>query len=241
MFLVGLLGTGTAAAAGGAAASTAAGAAAASTAAAAGAGAAAGWGTVAGAMSATVGASIPLAPMAISSGLTFGQVLGMASTGFSLASAGASLFGGIQGQQQAAFNTELQAQQASLDAEQGMIDVKNEEIRGKQESNQIMDTLRQTIAAQRVAAGANGLDFSFGTPASLEKSTARLAEAQLSTARSDTQMNVLARRRQALVSRYNATNARISGAASGRNSLYQGISQAAGTLINLEDRSLARG
>lgn len=112
------------------------------------------------------------------------------TTGMSLASMAGDIFGGASAGRAAADQLRQQAQQDFLTAKQ-------EELQGQQEQNDIRANLLQTIASQRLAYSGAGIDFSFGTPASLEQSRTRQAEMQLSTSRDNARLKTLARRRQA--------------------------------------------
>lgn len=148
-------------------------------------------------------------------------------TGLSLASMAASLFGGVQ-------QGKAQVDALTRQAEQDMLSAKQEEVKGKQEANDITDALLQTIAKQRLAFSGAGLDPSFGTATSLADETRRIAEMQLSTSRDNAQNIVLSRRRQGL-SRLEQRNSVST------NSLLTGIASAAGTASDMFDRRARRG
>ena len=118
-----------------------------------------------------------------------GSLLSTLSSGFTLASMASDIFGGFSAGDAA-------AQQLTQQAEQDLMNAKQEELAGKQESNDIMDNLLQTIATQRLAYSGAGVDFSFGTPDALEKNRTKQAEMQLSTSRDNTKLKTLARRRE---------------------------------------------
>ena len=87
------------------------------------------------------------------------------------------------------------AQQLAQQAEEDFLSAKQDELQGKQEQNDINENLLQTIASQRLAFSGAGIDFSFGSPASLERNRTRQAEMQLGTSRDNARIKTLARRR----------------------------------------------
>lgn len=146
--------------------------------------AAAGSGTAAAAGTAAAGAT------AAAGGLSMASILPTLKVGLSLASMAGDIFGGISEGRAA-------ADQLTQQAEQDLMNARQEELAGKQEQNDITQNLIQTIATQRLAFASGGGDFSFGSPAALERNRTRLAEMQLSTSRDNTRLKTLARRRQA--------------------------------------------
>lgn len=123
-------------------------------------------------------------------GTAAGSILPYLSGGLTLASMSSSLFGGMS--QGRAASEQLRQQ-----AEQDMLNARQEELIGQQQANDISENLLQTIAAQRLAYSGAGIDFSFGTPASLETNLRRQAEMQMGTSRDNTRLKTLARRREA--------------------------------------------
>jgi hypothetical protein len=85
--------------------------------------------------------------------------------------------------------------QLEQQAEQDFLDAKQQELAGKQEQNDIMSNLLQTVASQRLAYSGAGIDLGFGTPAALERNLSRQAEMQLGTSRDNAKIKTLARRR----------------------------------------------
>lgn len=149
------------------------------------------------------------------------------STGLSLASMVSELFGAQQ-------SGEAQYRQLTQQAQENLIQAKQEELKGKQESNDIMDQMLQTIAAQRLAFSSAGIDPSFGTPVSLAENARNLAERQLGTSRDNARLQVLARRRS-------ADNRIIEAGSAQSSATLKGLSGAGGTLATLIDRRLQRG
>lgn len=149
------------------------------------------------------------------------------STGLTLASMASSVFGGMQEGKAASAALEAQAKEDLLAARQ-------EELKGKQQANDIMESMLQNIAAQRLAFSGAGVDPSFGTPAALASNTRKLAEAQLGTSRDNTIMLATSRRRSA--------NARMQERESAfMTPVMKGVGAAIGTGANLLAAREARG
>ncbi|MDP2206982.1 MAG: hypothetical protein Q8K65_11830 [Alphaproteobacteria bacterium] len=163
------------------------------------------------------GAGIPLVAGTAAAG--GGSLLSMLSTGFSMASMASDLFGGIMGGAQ-------QSQALEMQAREGLLAAKNDELRGKQEANDIMENMIQTIAQQRLAFSGAGIDSGFGSAAALADNTRRLAERQLDTSRLNTSIGVLQRRRQAAASLSQRSGAMF-------QSVAAGVGSAGKTMTNL--------
>lgn len=159
----------------------------------------------------------------------------------SFASAASTLFGGFQQASAAEDQAEQQARSINLQADQDLLDAKQEELRGKQESNDILERLNSTMAQQRVAAAANGLDINFGTPVNIADTTQRRGELQLSTTRNDAQSRALSRRRQATQRRIGAANTLSAGISEAQSARFKGITGAASTIGNNYYRGVVRG
>lgn len=143
-----------------------------------------------GTAAAAAGSAIGPVTAAASGMATIGSTLSVLSTGLSLASMASDIFGGASAGKSAGTQLMLQAQQ-------DMLNSKQEALAGQQEANDIQDNLLQTIAQQRLAYSGAGIDFSFGSPAALEKNLSKRAEMQFGTSRDNAQMKTLARRREA--------------------------------------------
>lgn len=169
------------------------------------------------------------------------SIMSMLSTGLSLASAGLSLFGGMQAGDDAEANAAFQARALEMQAKDDELAAKQEELRGKQEANDMTSDMIRTISAQRLTAAANGLDFTFGTPDSVTKTTRNIAEAQLSIGREDAQMKALSRRRQAAERRLEGANVRISGGRDASAARMRGIAGAVSSVGDLAMRRAERG
>jgi len=124
----------------------------------------------------------------LASALGSGSILSMLGTGLSLASMAGDIFGGASAGR-------AEAEKLRQQAEQDFLNAKQEELAGKQEANDINENLIQTISEQRLAYSGAGIDFSFGTPASLERSMTQRAEMQLGTSRDNARLKTLARKR----------------------------------------------
>lgn len=149
------------------------------------------------------------------------------STGLSLASMSAAIFGGQREGKAASEALKNQSDESLLIARQ-------EELKGKQDANDILQNMIQTIAAQRLAFSGAGVDPSFGTPASLAENTRTLAESQLSSSRDNTMLQVLSRRREAFTSLSERDSAYA-------NPIVKGVTSAVGTGADLVARRIARG
>ena len=147
------------------------------------------WLSTAGSLASIAGAGGTAGAIA-SAGLGASSLLSTLGTGLSLASMASDIFGGASAGKAA-------AEQLQQQAEQDFLNAKQEELKGQQEQNDIKENLLQTIASQRLAYSGAGVDFSFGTPASLERNMKRQAEMQLGTTRDNARIKTLARRRGA--------------------------------------------
>lgn len=167
--------------------------------------------------------------------------LGKLSEGLNLGSAALKLFSANEAAKAGTAAAAQQARSLLLSAEDDAIEARREEIRGKQESNDIMDRLLRTVASQRLAAAANGVDIDFGTVPALAENARDLAATQLSIAREDAQVRSLSRQRQAVERRIEAANV-VSGAKSkARATKIAGAAGAIGTLAELAQRRKERG
>jgi hypothetical protein len=156
-----------------------------------------------------------------------GSILSSLTSGLSMASMAASLFGGMS-------NGKAQERKAEMEARGMELDAKQTELQGREDANAIMDNMIQTIAAQRLAFSGAGVDPSFGTPRSLADSARNIAEMQLGTSRANTRNGVLARRRNAVATRIDGTNQRV-------QSTVQGIASAGDKLTTFLSRRQNRG
>jgi hypothetical protein len=145
------------------------------------------WLSTAGSLS-SIAAAGGTAGSIASAGLTASSVLSTLGTGLTLASMASDIFGG-------ASEGKAAAEQLTQQAEQDFLEAKQAELQGQQEQNDINQNLAQTIAEQRLAYSGAGIDFSFGTPASLERDMTRRAEMQFATSRDNARIRALARRR----------------------------------------------
>lgn len=170
-----------------------------------------------------------------------GSALSALSTGLTLASASSSLFGGLQ--QASALKTQgaQEAWALNMTAREDMLSAKEEVTRGKEEANDIMDAMIQTIGQQRVAAAANGMDIGFGTPVSVENATRDLANLQLGVTRSDAQIRSIARRRQSYATRQRASAVRSASQQNAGSALMSGAAGAGQAIGALVDRRIQRG
>jgi hypothetical protein len=163
------------------------------------------------------------------------------STGLTLASAATSLF---QGNQQAAavpMQVMPEARALTFESEQDEMEARQIEIDAQRESNDLMERLNRTLAGQRLAFSANGVDPSFGTPVSVAENSRKEANLQASRTREDAKLRALTRRRQAqerLIERgslFTAAESRMGSLRTG------GYVKAAGTVADLIDRRAGRG
>lgn len=161
--------------------------------------------TSAGSSAATTAASTAATTAAASSSASSIFTLSNLFSGLSLASMASDIFGGFA-------EGKAASDQLSQEAQQNFMSAKQDELQGQQQQNDINENLRQTIATQRLAYSGAGIDFSFGTPAKLEKSLQNQAEMQLGTSRDNAMLKSLARRRAgyiALSQRSQAQNAPV--------------------------------
>ncbi|PZQ48894.1 MAG: hypothetical protein DI551_00760 [Micavibrio aeruginosavorus] len=174
-------------------------------------------------------------------GMTSASILGAVSNGLTLASAFSSLFGGMQDAQ---FIKDQGAQQAyalEMSAREDALDASQEALRGKQETNDMLDNLIQTVASQRLQAAAGGVDPNFGTPVSVNENARNLANRQMGVTRQDAQIRALARRRQSWARREDALNTTSAASQKASSAVLGGIAQAGGSVGTLISRRIARG
>lgn len=111
--------------------------------------------------------SLPMAGAAAGGGLGLGSVMSLASSAF-------DLIGGVmEGNQQDAYYR-ARAEQSQFNARQAL-------LQGMQSENAIREQMLKTLAAQRAAFGAAGVDLSSGTPQDVQQQTIEEANRQLST------------------------------------------------------------
>lgn len=191
---------------------------------------------------AALGANI-VADSAISAGAV-GQgfsALSALNTGFTLASAGLSLFGGMQQSDAIAQQTKAEVRALEIQATDDMIAARQEELAGRQVALDIQDRLNRTISAQRLAFAANGVDPLFGTPMEVAAESRTIAGRQMSVTRSDAALRGLSRRRSA-AERIVARGARIqSGSAAGSSAMLSGISGSVGAGLSYIGSEARRG
>ena len=163
------------------------------------------------------------------------------STGLTLASASSALFGGFG--QADAFKAQAsqEAYALNMSAREETLAAKEETLRGKRETNNIMDNLVQTIASQKLAYAANGVDIGFGTPVSVNESTRRLTDLQMGVTRDDARIRSMARRRGATATREQALNTITAGKQKSSAAMTGGFSSAGSSIANLIDRRISRG
>lgn len=205
--------------------------------------AAAGTGISAGAMSlASAGTLLPGTLFTAGTGaIAGGSILSMLSNGLNLASAGLSLFGSDQAATSTMRQMEWAAREREIQSKDDEAAAKQEELRGKQEANDLTERMIRTISAQRLTSAANGLDISFGTPVSVEKTTQDIADSQMSTTRIDAQIRAISRRRQAqerLLDRSNIIMSGVENANAQRLAGYGGVLKTGAQYL---DRRVSRG
>lgn len=180
-----------------------------------------------GAVPAAAGAMGPLLPTAGLIGSGGALTLSGLATGFSLASIATSFIGSNSAANAQTAQARQEASALRLSSESDLLDAKQAELQGKQEANDIMDRLKQALASQRLAASANGIDPSFGTPVSVAESTRDLAETQLNTSRENTRILAASRRSQAYARLEESANRLNSGYASSGATRVSGLTSAA--------------
>lgn len=160
--------------------------------------------------------------------------LNLGSMALDLFAGGAQAYGIKQEAKQAASALEFQSKDILLQAKQ-------EEIKGQQTSNQIMDAMLQTIAGQRAGFAAAGMDIGFGTPVSLEASTRKLAERKTGVTKGDALMMAVTRRKQSAAILEERANVLSTGEYSATAALAEGGIRAYDTYAEMVRRKVARG
>lgn len=169
------------------------------------------------------------------------SVMDALSTGLTLASVAQSLSGGRQQGGAIAMDTLAQADALSFEAEEDLLEARDEEIAGEREANNILERINRSLASQQLAFSANGIDVSFGTPQNVAANTQKIGEAQASTTRQDARVRAFSRRRQAnerLISRGNILQ---SGAAQSSAAVQSGVTSAINTAAESVFRRVNRG
>lgn len=160
--------------------------------------------------------------------------MNLASMGLSLFSGAAQGYGDVAQAKQKSQALQFQAQDQQMQAKQ-------ETIRGQEQSNQIMDNMVQTLAAQRLAFSGNGMDLNFGTPVSDAASTQKLAEAQAGVTQNNASLAASTRRRQSYALQQDAANTLSNGYMSAAGDMGRGVVSAYSSNANLVQRSINRG
>lgn len=173
--------------------------------------------------------------------LSMGTALSTLSTGLTFASVGSSLFGGMQQASAIRAQSEQEAYALNMAAREDTLEAKQEAVRGKQETNDMMENLMQTIASQRLAYINNGVDPGFGTPENLGEATRDFANLQMGMTRRDAQIRTIARRRQAFARREESLNTISRGKSGATSALLEGVGRAGGGVADLITRRQARG
>lgn len=169
-----------------------------------------------------------------------GLTLSTLASGMSLASGALSLFGD-NGAKDALASSQAQARALELQSQEERIAAKQEELAAKESGNAVLDRLNRTLASQRLAFSANGVDGDFGSAKALAENSIEGAGRDLALTREDTVQRLLARRRQSselLRQRGIVLANGMSGANAARR---QGAIGAVTTFGNYLDRRIARG
>jgi hypothetical protein len=169
------------------------------------------------------------------------DILERLSTGLNLGSAAMRLFASEEAAQANITQARQIARGLELDAQQSVLEARQEELRGKQESNDILDNLRRTIAAQQLAGATNGIDISFGSVPALADNARERADRQLSISREDALIRSLSRRRQAVEQRISAANTITAAKQKNRSTRISGVASAIGTVAQKLEREKRRG
>lgn len=196
-----------------------------------------------GASAATTGALTSMGTAAATS-LMGGTALSLSSLfsgGLTLASAGMQLMSGFQQSQGILEQSKADARALELQSNDQILAAKNEELRGKQDANDILDTLNKTLASQRLGFSQNGVDPLSGTASAVAKNTSKTANLSLGTSRMDATMRSITRRRQAqemLIQRGNVLRRGVSDSGAAKLS---GFGTSASTITDLYTRRINRG
>ena len=165
----------------------------------------------------------------------------LASGGLTMASASLSLFGGSQAGDVARAHAQSTAQALTLRSGEERLQARQEELAAKQSGNAVLDRLNRTLAAQRLAFSANGVDGDFGTGAAIAENAFDAAGDEIMLSRADANMRILARRRQSheLLRQRGIVLARGSRDAAGAQ--MQGVASGLSALSDLSHRRTRRG
>lgn len=181
----------------------------------------------------------PPAPQAKEdSGLDFGSLF---STGLTLAGSASRYYGARQQASAMLQSAGMEAQALRLQATDMGLEAQREQLRGRQDANLLMDELRQTIAAQRLASAANGVDISFGTPVSVNNAAQNLSDRQMGVLQADTMTKVLARRKQGASLNMEASNIQTRAKSEAKITKRTGAVEALGGIAELVQRRIDRG
>ncbi|MDI1227356.1 MAG: hypothetical protein PSY14_06715 [bacterium] len=168
-------------------------------------------------------------------------ISGLLAHGLNLGSSFSDMFAGqLEGlghtldARQKSSSLEMQAREQELQAQQEL-------IKGKQDANDVLDNLVQTIAQQKLTFAANGIDPNFGTPVSTYEATKEIAGRQMSVTRENATMNALSRRRQAAAFRAEGANTVSNAKWQSAGSVFQGTVRAGGTYADEAMRRINRG
>lgn len=171
-------------------------------------------------------------------GVSFSSLL---SGGLTLASAGASLMGGVSQSRMIAEEALAEMRSLDLQSRDQELQARQAELQGKQEANNILEDLTRTIAAQRLAFSANGFDPLTGTAESVYRQTSRAADLSLGTSRQDAVLRAMTRRRQAQEMIYQRGVTSLRSRAESSAALTSGAVSALGTLGDYVTRQVDRG
>lgn len=169
------------------------------------------------------------------------DIMGLLSSGLSLGSAAFSMFGAQQQASATLANARGQSRALELSAQEDLLSAREAEIQGRQEANNIMDSMIRAIAAKRLESSNAGVDPDFGTPVSVVDSIRRQADLQLGVSRHDTIMRVFSRRRQALARRQEGAQIMESAFNTAIGQNVGGLAAAGGQLGQMITRRQRRG
>ena len=169
------------------------------------------------------------------------DVMGMLTSGLNLGSAAFSIFSAQQQASATIANARGQSRALALTVQEDLLSAREAEIQGRQEANNIMDSMIRAIAAKRLESANAGVDPDFGTPVSVGDSIRQQADLQLGVTRHDTLMRVIARRRQAYARQQEAAAVMESGYNTAAGQSLGGLAAAGGQIGQMMMRRENRG
>lgn len=157
-----------------------------------------------------------------------------------LASAGLAISGSQQQSRMFTAQAVENTRAGNLTLQQSELAARQEELRGREQANQVREALLRTIATQRATYAAAGLEPDEGTPLTVADETRRQAERELEIAGGNTQARAAATRLDGVTRARGLFTEAGQLRQRGDAAITAGYSRAGATIFDYADRAFAR-